>query len=126
MKGTKVYVDELPKCIFCPMLVNLSNIGESEELMCCLNRTAYCNDYSDIEKIERNFKLACPLKSLKAHDRELARQVCEKISIELENETETYCEIRQCSSPHYQGDYVWFNYVKFRIFIAQILKEFEK
>ena len=79
MKEPKVYVDELPKCIFCPMLVNLSNIGESKELMCCLNRTAYCNDYSDIEKVERNFKLACPLKSLKTHDRELVKEVCETI-----------------------------------------------
>ena len=83
MKETKVYVDELPKCIFCPMLVNLSNIGESKELMCCLNRTAYCNDYSDIEKVERNFKLACPLKSLKTHDRELVKEVCEKIKLKF-------------------------------------------
>lgn len=85
MKETKVYVDELPKCIFCPMLVNLSNIGESEELMCCLNRTAYCNDYSDPEKIERNFKLACPLQSIKTHDRELVKEVCEKIKRKVDN-----------------------------------------
>lgn len=68
----------------------------------------------------------CPLHSIKDHDRELVKEVCEKIRTELENETETYCEIRQCSSPHYQGDYVWFNYVKFGIFIAQIQKEYEK
>ncbi len=75
---------------------------------------------------EQHFAFVFTKQELKEHDRELVKEVCETISIELENETETYCEIRQCSSPHYQGDYVWFNYVKFRIFIAQILKEFEK
>ena len=62
---------------------------------------------------------------LQTHDRELVKEVCEKISMELENETETYCEIRQCTSPHYQGDYVWFNYVKFRKFAEKLKKEFE-
>ena len=75
---------------------------------------------------EQHFAFVFTKQELKDHDRELVKEVCEKISTELENETETYCEIRQCSSPHYQGDYVWFNYVKFGIFIAQILKEFEK
>lgn len=81
-------------------------------------------DDETLMKCERYRHNNCPI--IQSHDRELVKEVCEKISTELENETETYCEIRQCSSPHYQGDYVWFNYVKFGIFIAQILKEFEK
>ena len=66
-----------------------------------------------------------PLKNLHDHNKELVSKVLEKISIELENETETYCEIRQCTSPHYQGDYVWFNYVKFRELAEKIQKELE-
>ena len=85
-----------------------------------------CQDTID-KFIEQKDKMpSVPIKSINDHDRELVKEVCEKISIELENETETYCEIRQCTSPHYQGDYVWFNYVKFRKFIDQIQKEFEK
>lgn len=64
-------------------------------------------------------------KDLSAHDKELVAKVLKAVSIELENETETYCEIRQCTSPHYQGDYVWFNYVKFRKFAEKLQKEFE-
>ena len=63
---------------------------------------------------------------IKTHDRELVKEVLEKVSIELENETETYCEIRQCNSPHYQGDYIWFNYVKFRKLAEKLQEEFEK
>ena len=63
---------------------------------------------------------------IKTHDRELVKEVLEKISIEHEKETETYCEIRQCNSPHYQGDYIWFNYVKFRKLAEKLQEEFEK
>lgn len=62
---------------------------------------------------------------MKQHDKELVAKVLKLVSIELENETETYCEIRQCNSPHYQGDYVWFNYVRFRKFAEKLQKEFE-
>ena len=117
MKETKVYVDELPenckKCVYSQI-----NLALGVETRICGLQYGFIS--IDIDKFPN-----CPLQSLQIHDRELVRQVCEKISIELENETKTYCEIRRCSSPHYQGDYVWFNYVKFRIFIAQILKEVE-
>ena len=76
-------------------------------------------DYSEMCEL---YKTA---KNLKQHDRELVKEVLEKVSIELENETETYCEIRQCNSPHYQGDYIWFNYVKFRKLAEKLQKEFE-
>lgn len=76
-------------------------------------------DYSEMCEL---YKTA---KNLKQHDRELVKEVLEKVSMELEDETETYCEIRQCTSPHYQGDYVWFNYVKFRKLAEKLQKEFE-
>ena len=123
MKETKVYVDELPKCIFCPMLVNLSNIGQSEELMCCLNRTAYCNHYSDIEKIERNFKLACPLKSLKAHDRELVRQVCEKIK---EKTFGLWYFVLNEQKEYFEDNRYVLSQKDFNDILDQIQKEYEK
>ena len=120
MKETKVYVDELPencsKCLFC-----YDNRPYWKSTDCILLRKEL-----DEYEIETSVNENCPLQSIKTHDRELVRQVCEKISIELENETGIYCEIRQCNSPHYQGDYVWFNYVKFRKLAEKLQKEFEK
>ena len=108
----RIYVKEKPKsCFDCIMLANKD--GAEAEPYCVLNNE-YLGDYEH-----------CPLKLIHDHDKELVEKVLEKVSIELENETETYCEIKQCTSPHYQGDYVWFNYVKFRKFIDQIQKEFE-
>ena len=110
MKETKVYVEELPDiCDECPF--------QDKETYKCILLPKYAIT---------PFLQSCPLKSLHDHDKELIAKVLKTVSIELENETETYCEIRQCNSPHYQGDYVWFNYVKFRKFIDQIQKEYEK
>ena len=113
MKETKVYVDELPKsCVGCKYFAE---------------HRRQCNLELCIEWNEVKFKFNdCPLKSLHDHDKELVEKVLEKVSIELENETGIYCEIRQCNSPHYQGDYVWFNYVKFRKLAEKLQKEFEK
>ena len=115
----KIYVEKLPKsCKYCPM-----NAYGIEKNYCSLYSINNIGQYIDCWNSKRHKK--CPLVNIKIHDRELMAKVLEKVSKELENETGTYCEIRQCTSPHYQGDYVWFNYVKFRIFIAQILKEVE-
>ena len=35
----------------------------------------------------------------------------------------SYCEIRQGTSPHNPTDYAWFNYVKFRNYLNQQIKE---
>ena len=112
MKETKVYVDELPKsCVGCKYFAE-------HRRQCNLE---LCFQWSE-EKQKYN---DCPLKSLHDHNKELVEKVLEKVSIELENETGIYCEIRQCNSPHYQGDYVWFNYVKFRKLAEKLQKEFE-
>ena len=113
MKETKVYVDELPKSCGCCEFY-------SQDKYC-----AYCLMLNEkLRYIDKDKD--CPLKSLHEHDKELVEKVLEKVSIELENETGIYCEIRQCNSPHYQGDYVWFNYVKFRKLAEKLQKEYEK
>ena len=112
MKGEKVYMSELPKsCVGCKYFAE-------HRRQCNLE---LCFQWSE-EKQKYN---DCPLKSLHEYKKELVAKVLERVSKELENETETYCEIRQCTSPHYRGDYVWFNYVKFRKFAEQLKKEFE-
>lgn len=119
MSEQKVWVEKMPEsCSDCPCC-NYGNDGE-KNYTCNLMKYGYdaLTDGNLINKIPEG----CPLHTTG----ELVKEVCEKISIELENETETYCEIRQCSSPHYQGDFVWFNYVKFRKFIDQIQKEYKK
>lgn len=56
---------------------------------------------------------------------QLKQQLAEK---EKENEEmdlngNSYCEIRQGTSPHNPTDYAWFNYVKFRNYLNQQIKE---
>ena len=106
----EIYVKEMPDiCDECPFQ----------------NKTTYeCVLLPKYNK--QPFLQSCPLKSLHEYKKELVEKVLEKVSIELENETGIYCEIRQCNSPHYQGDYVWFNYVKFRKLAEKLQKEFEK
>lgn len=72
MKETKVYVDELPKsCWECPCFKN------DLEFPCGLSDGT--QDYFKDEIDGEN----CPLKSIKTHDRELVKEVCEKIKEQL-------------------------------------------
>ena len=77
MKETKVYVDELPEsCINCP---------------CCscdlkpefikIGHFMYCNLLKQAFRFkeERKKLKDCPLIDIKTHDRELVKEVCEKI-----------------------------------------------
>ena len=106
----EIYVKEIPNiCDECPFHNNI------------IDKCVLLPKYTTTP-----FLQSCPLKSLHDHDKELVEKVLEKVSIELENETGIYCEIRQCNSPHYQGDYVWFNYVKFRKLAEKLQKEYEK
>lgn len=73
MKETKVYVDELPEiCDECPC----HSVMEDR---CVLLRK---------QAIEP-FLQSCPLKSLKTHDRELVKEVCEKIKLKF-SDTRTH------------------------------------
>ena len=72
MKETKVYVDELPKsCWECPCFKN------DLEFPCGLSDGT--QDYFKDEIDGEN----CPLKSIKTHDRELVKEVCEKIKLKF-------------------------------------------
>lgn len=69
MKETKVYVDELPKiCDECPC----HSVMEDR---CVLLRK---------QTIEP-FLQSCPLQSLKTHDRELVKEVCEDLTKSILN-----------------------------------------
>ena len=87
MKETKVYVDELPKsCSKCEWrtLNHKDNYGRP---FCLIARMPLYN--GDKIKEERGQHKAsvsdfdCPLQSLKAHDRELVKEVCDEIKNKL-------------------------------------------
>lgn len=69
MKETKVYVDELPHCCsYCPC----SDIDNEE-----CNITGYSVAYIGCHDTKPD---NCPLVDIKTHDRELVKEVCEKIA----------------------------------------------
>lgn len=73
MKETKVYVEELPKeCWDCPCF--------KTDLECSCGLSDGTQDYFKDEIDGEN----CPLKLLKIHDRELVKEVCEKIRENIE------------------------------------------
>ena len=55
--------------------------------------------------------------------RQFAIQKLEKVKEEMDLNGNSYCEIRQGTSPHNPTDYAWFNYVKFRNYLNQQIKE---
>ena len=73
MKETKVYIDELPescsKCLFC-----YDNRPYWKSTDCIINHKEL-----DEDEIEIKREKDCPLHSIKTHDRELVKEVCEKI-----------------------------------------------
>lgn len=73
MKETKVYVKELPKscakCLFC-----YDNRPYWKSTDCIINYKEL-----DEDEIETKREKDCPLIDIKAHDRELVKEVCEKI-----------------------------------------------
>ena len=76
MKETKVYADELPEyCDDCPC-----SLRDKDDCAYC--NLLHKNIGYDFGKRPKH----CPLQSLKTHDRELVKEVCEKIRSELEKE----------------------------------------
>ena len=75
MKETKVYVDELPesckKCAYSQI-----NLALGVETRICGLQYGFIS--IDIDKFPN-----CPLQSIKTHDRELVKEVCEKIKYKL-------------------------------------------
>ena len=96
MKETKVYVDELPKsCVGCKYFAE---------------HRRQCNLELCIEWNEVKFKFNdCPLIDIKDHDRELVKEVCEKIHNDLK--------------PHY-GEEV--SAVVIERVLSNLQKEYEK
>ena len=86
MKETKVYVDELPesckKCAYSQI-----NLALGVETRICGLQYGFIS--IDIDKFPN-----CPLRSIKDHDRELVKEVCEKIR----DLAESYCEISLCEN----------------------------
>lgn len=73
MKETKVYVDELPEyCDDCPC-----SLRDKDDCAYC--NLLHKNIGYDFGKRPKH----CPLQSLKTHDRELVKKVCEKIKEQL-------------------------------------------
>ena len=74
MKETKVYVDELPKsCSYCPCF----DVDNDE-----CNITDCPVDYIGPSVAKPD---DCPLIDIKTHDRELVKEVCEKIRRKVDN-----------------------------------------
>lgn len=97
MKETKVYVDELPKsCVGCKYFAE---------------HRRQCNLELCLQWNEVKFKFNdCPLIDIKTHDRELVKEVCEKIR-------------KNYSKFDSYDDFDWFG---FENFLDQLQKEFEK
>ena len=73
MKETKVYVDELPEsCFDC----HCAYYGG------CVIDTGNVEDFDNFDWSERRAK-HCPLIDIKTHDREVVKEVCEKIKYKL-------------------------------------------
>ena len=97
MKETKVYVDELPtQCLDCRFAYD--GRCQAKE-----NGESYC-----VENCRRS---DCPLIDIKTHDRELVRQVCEKI--------------KQFCNGQDWIDYRFVNKYELSNFLDQIQKEIE-
>lgn len=73
MKETKVYIGELPEsCFECPIMIDGS---EGCDFCVCA--------ILEEKATTKNRLKDCPLHSLKDHDRELVKEVCEKIRKDL-------------------------------------------
>ena len=74
MKETKVYVDELPvNCDKCKYYTQFDN-----GMGCMITQ-----ELRPMDEQDNYTQLDCPLVDIKTHDRELVRQVCEKIKLKF-------------------------------------------
>ena len=77
----KAYVDELPNlCCYCKFYY-----GNSQGAVCRLNGIL-TNHNETLGQMKR----CCPLQSLADHDKQVRREVCEKINAELYNKMVLY------------------------------------
>lgn len=111
MKEIKVYVDELPEsCDKCPY--------HSKKLLFAENKDSiYKTD------CRLGFAQNCNIKSIKTHDRELVRQVCEKIK---EKAFGLWYFVLNEQQEHFEGNRYVLSQKDFNDILDQIQKEFEK
>ena len=125
MKETKVYVDELPKncskCEWCT-LNHKDNYGRP---FCLIARMPlYNGDKVNEERGQHKDSLSdfeCPLQSLKTHDRELVKEVCEKIREHLSEQKKS---LKDTFSPYSNGKAFIISAVEESL--NKIEKEYEK
>ena len=99
MKETKVYVDELPKsCVGCKYF---AEHRRQCELKLCFQWSEEKRKYND-----------CPLIDIKAHDRELVKEVCDEIARNV--------RVRKIKKEWYAIE------TDLRAILDQIQKEYEK
>ena len=116
MKETKVYVDELPEyCDDCPC-----SLRDKDDCAYC--NLLHKNIGYDFGKRPKH----CPLQSLKTHDRELVKEVCEKIG-KWGNKHFNYVGDGTGYDGQDYNEMIGFNNAIMQLneFLAQIQKEFE-
>lgn len=80
MKEIKVYMSEFPKCCCdCPCY-------DAEIMGCQAHNPNKTKEFSFNFDVTKKRPKDCPLIDIKTHDRELVKEVCEKIRSELEKE----------------------------------------
>ena len=113
MKEIKVYVDELPenckKCAYSQI-----NLALGVETRICGLQYGFIS--IDIDKFPN-----CPLQSLKTHDQELVKEVCEKIREHLSEQKKS---LKDTFSPYSNGKAFIISAVEESL--NKIEKEFEK
>lgn len=118
----KIYVEKLPKsCKYCPM-----NAYGVEKNYCSLYSINNIGQYIDCWNSKRHKK--CPLVNIKTHDRELVKEVCEKIRNAVNKSLE---EIGGNCNGELYGQYICkglvdYDSIEFDEILDQIQKEYDK
>ena len=116
MKETKVYVDELPEsCDECKYYTQFT------DGMGCI----VAQELRPMDECGNYMQASCPLQSIKNHDRELVKEVCEKIREYLRT------QVIHCGGQATELDIMiasaWNQILEdVKQFLDQIQKEFEK
>ena len=108
MKETKVYIDELPEsCDECKYYTQFT------DGMGCI----VAQELRPMDECDNYMQASCPLRSIKDHDQELVKEVCEKIRQEIESQTDVRIAVNNFNTITGHGlEYVF----------RKIQKEYEK
>ena len=113
MKETKVYVDELPEsCDECKYYTQFT------DGMGCI----VAQELRPMDECDNYMQASCPLQSIKDHDRELVKEVCEKIK---EKTFGLWYFVLNEQIEHFEGNRYVSSQKDFNDILDQIQKEFE-